>query len=256
MPHPLARKQYDRLQVEIYANAGDLGENAADQAAAILKASLEREAFANLIVATGNSQLTFYSHLVKLPGIDWGRVRVFHMDEYVGMAPTHPASFRRFLHEKLVDLVRPAAFYGVMGDAADPLAECARYTALLKQHPAHLCCLGIGENGHLAFNDPPFADFQDPDRVKVVRLDERSRLQQVGEGHFPALDQVPTHAITLTIPALLSAQHMLAIVPELRKADAVSAAMTGPVTPTCPASILRKASHARLYLDAESASQL
>jgi glucosamine-6-phosphate deaminase len=245
---------FDQLEVEVYPDNAALGRAAAEQAAALLREVVAERGQANLIVATGNSQLTFYAALCQLPGIDWARIRLFHMDEYVGMRADHPASFRHYLHEKIVDIVRPAAFLGVAGDAPDPQEECRRYEALLRAHPADLCCLGIGENGHLAFNDPPFADFADPAWVKIVQLEEASRRQQVGEGHFASLAEVPTHAITLTIPALLAARQVLAIVPEMRKAPAVKAALTGPVSPDCPASILRTAAHARLYLDAESFS--
>jgi len=254
MPEALYRKEVDRLPVEIYADNDSLGQAAAARAAEILLAALKNEEMANLIVATGNSQLSFYTHLAKITDIPWKRVRIFHMDEYVGMKPDHPASFRRYLLEKLVYKVHPAAFYGVNGDAPDSALECLRYTSLLSQYPAHLCCLGIGENGHIAFNDPPFANFNDPVLVKVVTLDERSRKQQVGEGHFSSLAKVPTQAITLTIPALLGARQVLAIVPEKRKAEAVRAALTGPLTTACPASILRTVPNCRLYLDLESAA--
>ena len=254
MPEPVITKTYGLLPVEIYADNESLGQAAAARAVSILTSVLEKEPAAHMIVATGNSQLTFYRNLVSFPGVDWSRVTIFHMDEYVGMRPDHPASFRRFLHEKLVDRVHPASFYGVEGDAVDPIAECERYAGLLREFPAHLVCLGIGENGHIAFNDPPFADFQDPKWVKVVQLDQRSRRQHVGEGHFARLEDVPTHAITLTIPALLAAREMLAIVPERRKNEAVQKTLNGPVTTACPASILRTAPHARLYLDIESAS--
>lgn len=245
---------FDQLEAEIYPDMAALGGAAAERAAALLRGVVAERGQANVILATGNSQLTFYAALRAMPGIDWGRIRLFHMDEYVGMRADHPASFRRYLREKIVDAVRPAAFWGVEGDAPDPEQECRRYEALLRAYPADLCCLGIGENGHLAFNDPPFADFADPAWVRVVQLDEASRRQQVGEGHFASLAEVPTHAITLTIPALLAARHMLAIVPEKRKAPAVKAALLGPVSTACPASILRTAAHARLYLDAESFS--
>jgi glucosamine-6-phosphate deaminase len=248
--------QVEALKIEIYPDREALGRAAALSAGDFLRSVLEHEPHANAIFATGNSQLTFLRALVDEPGIDWGRVNVFHMDEYAGMSADHPASFRRFLREKLVDSVHPAAFFGVQGDAPDLEEECLRYAALLADYPPHLCCLGFGENGHLAFNDPPYADFDDPDPVKLVKLDERSRRQQVGEGHFSQLDDVPCDAITLTIPALLSAQKVLAVVPEARKAYAVRAALTGPVTTDCPASILRLAAHARLYLDRDSASEL
>jgi glucosamine-6-phosphate deaminase len=251
---PIRKFQVDHLPVEIYASNTSLGEAAAMQAAKILKTVLAKKAQANAIFATGNSQLTFFQALLQQAGIEWTRVNIFHMDEYVGMPASHPASFRRYLHEKLVDRVKPQQFFGVEGDSPDPSVECAHYEALLKSHPADMCCLGIGENGHLAFNDPPFANFKDPRLVKIVTLDERSRRQQVGEGHFPNLESVPTHAITLTIPALLAARQVLAIVPEGRKAQAVQSALHGPVTTDCPASILRQNDHAILYLDNDSAA--
>ncbi len=254
MVKPTVMQHFDQLPVEIYVDNESLGEAAAKRAAYLINSALAEEDFANIVVATGNSQLSFYRHLVKMDVINWKRVRVFHMDEYVGLQPDHPASFRRYLREKLVDRVHPAAFYGVEGDAPDPRAECMRYTALLQKYPAALCCLGFGENGHLAFNDPPFADFHDLWWVKIVQLEERSRLQQVGEGHFARIDDVPAEAITLTIPALLAARQVLAIVPEQRKAEAVRAALTGPITTGCPASILRTVPNARLYLDRQSAS--
>jgi glucosamine-6-phosphate deaminase len=147
-------------------------------------------------------------------------------------------------------------FHYLAGDTDDPAAEAQRYEALLRSHPLDLCCCGIGENGHLAFNDPPVAHFTDPADVKVVRLEDASRRQQVGEGHFATIDDVPTHAITVTIPALLRARRVLAIVPEARKAPAVHAALEGPITTACPASILREHADATLYLDRDSAGSL
>jgi glucosamine-6-phosphate deaminase len=254
MERPTFTTQVDRLPVEVYPDHGSLGRAAAARAAGVLRAAIAAQGHARLIVATGNSQLGFFAALREERGIDWTRITIFHMDEYVGMRPDHPAAFRRYLREKLAEHVRPAAFHGVEGDAPSPEQECRRYEALLRAQPVDLCCLGIGENGHLAFNDPPFADFADPVWVKVVTLDEASRRQQVGEGHFASLADVPRQAITLTIPALLSARHVIGIVPERRKAEAVKAALTGPITPACPASILRNAPHAWLYLDIESFS--
>lgn len=256
MTQPDRTFMVEKLPVEVYATNLAMGQAAGQRAVEILQAAVAARGHANLVLATGNSQLTFLQALDQLPGVDWGKIQVFHMDEYAGMKPDHPASFRRFLREKIIDRVHPADFHGIAGDAADLQAECSRYAALLQDHPADLCCLGIGENGHLAFNDPPYADFSDPAWVKIVRLDEKSRRQQVGEGHFPALEDVPTHALTMTIPALLAAKAMLCIVPEARKAQAVRSALNEPLTETCPASLLRKAGHCRLYLDAESAGLL
>jgi len=175
------------------------------------------------------------------------------MDEYVGMDDQHPASFARYMRERVVDVVHPSAFHYVDG-MNDVAAECTRYAELLRTHPLDLCCLGIGENGHLAFNDPPVANFDDPEDVKEVELDDACRRQQVGEGHFNGLDDVPRTAITVTIPALLRAARVLAIVPEARKADAVRRALEEPVATSCPASVLRRAPHATLYLDEASAA--
>jgi glucosamine-6-phosphate deaminase len=255
MAKPAHEMKVGLLTASIYSDNVALGEAAAAQAADILRAAIASKGHANAILATGNSQLTLLTALRRTT-VDWSRVSLFHMDEYIGLPPDHPASFRRFLREKIVDAVRPAAFYGVQGDAPDIPAECKRYSDLLCSHPADLCCLGIGENGHIAFNDPPYADFNDPVWVKVVELDAMSRKQQVGEGHFPSLDAVPRQAITLTIPALLAAKRLLCIVPEARKAAPVKAALTGPITPSCPASILRTNAHVRLFLDPDSASLL
>jgi glucosamine-6-phosphate deaminase len=198
--------------------------------------------------------LTFLEALRGIPGIDWSKINIFHMDEYIGLEAGHPASFPAFLRRHFLDQLRPPAeaFFPVPGQGAQ--SACREYEDLLRANPCDLCALGIGENGHLAFNDPPYADFKDLVWVKVVQLDETSRRQQIGEGHFPDLDSVPTHAITLTIPALLSARRLLAIVPEGRKALAVQRALRGPVETSCPASILRHAPHAHLYLDRDSAA--
>jgi glucosamine-6-phosphate deaminase len=253
---PLSTTQIDQLPVSVYATNEALGAAAADEAAEVIRAAVAARGVANIIVATGNSQLTFLAALRALPGVPWEAVNVFHMDEYVNLPPGHPASFPAFLRRHLLDYVQIKEFFPVPGVAGDTEAACRQYEALLRDHPADLCACGIGENGHLAFNDPPYADFDDPVWVKPVTLDERSRRQQVGEGHFHSLDEAPTHAITLTIPALLSARCVLCIVPEARKADAVTQSMTGPITEDCPGSILRRTPHAHLFLDSESAAAL
>jgi glucosamine-6-phosphate deaminase len=199
--------------------------------------------------------LTFLKVLRQTAVIDWSRVTIFHMDEYIGLPAGHPASFPLFLQRHFLDHIpAPAAFHPVTAQKGRLETGCADYAALLHARPADLCAMGIGENGHIAFNDPPFAEFDDPVWVKVARLDEVSRRQQVGEGHFGSLDEVPTHAVTLTIPALLAAKRVLCIVPEARKAKAVYDALRGPITEACPASILRQNPHAHLYLDAAAAS--
>jgi glucosamine-6-phosphate deaminase len=168
------------------------------------------------------------------------------------VGPDHPAGFQRWIRERIVEPARPKAAYYVEG-LGDAEAECRRYSDLLRQYPLDLCCLGVGENGHLAFNDPPVADFADRRDVKVVELEAACRRQQVNEGHFLSLDDVPVHAITVTIPALLRAGRVLAVVPEARKAEPVAEALTGPITTACPASALRSISHATIYLEPDSA---
>ncbi|MEE4194938.1 MAG: glucosamine-6-phosphate deaminase [Anaerolineae bacterium] len=250
-------QQYDQLRVDIYPTNEEMGEAAATYLIEKLHLLLGEKPTANVIFATGNSMLRFYAGLRRhADEVNWRKVRIFHMDEYVGITDQHPASFRRYLHEKIIDFLEPLAFFEVVGDAPDPHKECERYAELLQTFPADICCLGYGENGHLAFNDPPFADFQDPSLVKIVNLAEASRRQQVGEGHFSTLAAVPQQAITLTIPALVNVRFILGIVPERRKAEAVKTALTGAITEDCPGSYLRTLSQARLFLDEESASSL
>jgi glucosamine-6-phosphate deaminase len=251
----VSTRLYDQLCVSIFEDGATLGAQAAAELADLIHKAVAERGQASLIVATGNSQLAFMAALRARHDVPWDKVIVMHMDEYLGMREDHPASFRRYLRENLVDHVHPRAFYGIQGDAVDPQAELRRYTALLIQYPADACVLGIGENGHLAFNDPP-ADFETREVIHVVNLDEACRRQQVGEGHFPTLADVPHQAISLTVPALLSAHWVLGIVPERRKAEAVRAALTGPVTPACPASLLQRQPHAHVLLDRESAALL
>lgn len=253
MTEPIVETHWDELITRVYPSNEALGQAAAAAAAEIIAAAIRARGEANVIIATGNSQLSFLAALRQDPGINWGAVNVFHMDEYLGLPPGHPASFPAFLRRHLLDGLQPKAFFPVEVDAADPESGCAAYARLLRTHPADLCALGIGENGHLAFNDPPFADFADPAWVKVVRLAEASRRQQAGEGHFATVADVPTHAVTLTIPALLAARQVLAIVPEARKAEAVARALRGPISEDCPASLLRQQAHVQLFLDPDSA---
>ncbi len=252
---PVAVRTYGRLRVGIFEHSEQLGIRAAADLAGIVAEAISQRGLASLILATGNSQLPFMAALRPRTDIDWSRVIVFHMDEYLGMPETHPASFRRYIREQLTDIVHPREFFGIAGDSADIPAELERYTELLKQYPADACVMGIGENGHLAFNDPP-ADFGTTQTIRVVELADACRRQQVGEGHFATIADVPRQALSLTVPALLSPRHVLVVVPEQRKAPAVKAALEGPVTPDCPASILQRQPHAKLYLDRESSSLL
>lgn len=250
----VAAHRIGALSVLVHKDQDELAQAAADTFAAVVRAELRERPEVAVMLATGNSQLAFMRRL-RESDVEWQRVRVFHMDEYVGIAEDHPASFRRYLHDQLVDVVRPRAFHPVVGDAPDPEAEARRYGELLADHPRAVCVMGIGENGHLAFNDPP-ADLHATDAARVVELDIASRRQQVGEGHFPTLEATPERAITVTIPALLAARRVLVVVPEERKAAAVRDALTGDVRANCPASVLRRHEHATLHLDRGSASLL
>ena len=253
--HQPQRLRFDALAVEVPRDADARGAAAAAAAARALRPAVAARGAAPVILATGNSQLAFLDALTRLADVPWPRVDLYHMDEYVGLAGDHPASFRRFLRDRIVDRVGPRAFHEIRGDAP-PAAEAERYGALLAGRRVDLTCMGIGENGHLAFNDPPDARFDDPLPARVVRLDEASRRQQVGEGHFPDLAAVPTHAVTLTIPTLLAADRVQVVVPESRKAEAVRRALRGPIDESCPASVLRRAGHATLYLDRDAAASL
>jgi glucosamine-6-phosphate deaminase len=246
----------DELSVRVFADVEELASAAAADAAGAVRAAIEARGDANVMLATGNSQLAFLGELVKHTDLDWSRVTAFHMDEYVGLPPTHTASFQRYMRERVAATLPVKTFHYLTGDTGDAQAEADRYAVLLRAHPLDLCCCGIGENGHLAFNDPPVADFTDPLDVKIVALEPASLRQQVAEGHFATVDDVPTHAMTVTIPALLRAARVLAIVPEARKAVPVRDALQGPISTACPASYLRRQAHATLYLDSESASLL
>jgi glucosamine-6-phosphate deaminase len=248
--------QVEKLAIEVYQSSESLGRAAAEDARGIIKQALTEGDEVSIILATGNSQLTFLEALREAGGIDWSKVRVFHLDEYVGIDPNHKASFPRFLREHFLAHVKVKAFHPITSQPDAIEQACQDYEALLKAHPATMVALGWGENGHLAFNDPPYAKFGDPVWVKVVELAEESRRQQVGEGHFASLEEVPRKAITLTIPALLAAKHVLCIVPEERKAKAVRDCLTEPISEARPGSVLRRVGHAKLYLDQDSASKL
>ncbi|MDZ7706280.1 MAG: glucosamine-6-phosphate deaminase [Trueperaceae bacterium] len=249
-------RRFGDLRVEIHHDAHAAGRAAAVTAAAALRDAIARSGRARAIFATGTSQLAFFAALREVRDVAWGKVEAFHMDEYLGLDQEHPASFRTFLRRELVGPLGIGLFHGIDGDPDRAEETIAAYTARLREAPIDLCCMGIGENGHLAFNDPPLARFDDPESARVVRLDQVSRRQQVGEGHFGELADVPTHAITLTIPTLLDAGRVNVVAPETRKAEAVRAALEGPVDPGCPASILRRASNATAYLDRDAASRL
>jgi len=241
------------LRILLFADRASLGREAARRVAAIISDAVAARGAANVIFATGVSQYHFLSAL-RAMDIPWDRVTAFHLDEYLGLPDDHPASFRRYLRERIFDMPF-AAVHLLQGDAADASAEVARYEALLRSATIDVACIGVGENGHLAFNDPP-ADFDTDRLVNIVTLDRVCRMQQVGEGHFRSLDDVPERALSLSIPAILSARVISCVAPERRKAAAMRDALEGPISPDCPASVLRRHGEVYLYLDEESASLL
>jgi glucosamine-6-phosphate deaminase len=242
------------VNVKIFDSKLKLVETAAEDAAVLIQQAIAIRDVAYVIAATGMSQFEFLDALV-LHEIDWQRVEFFHLDEYVGLRETHPASFRRYLTERIINRIHPKAFHLINGDAADPLAECRRVGKLISQHTIDAAFVGIGENGHLAFNDPP-ADFETEEPYLVVTLDEACRRQQIGEGWFKSLDEVPARAISMSIQQILRARHILCIVPDQRKAQAVKACVEMDVSPMHPASILQQHPSVKLYLDRESSALL
>jgi glucosamine-6-phosphate deaminase len=245
-----------RLRVEVFPSRPMTGLAAARAVAEAIRDLIARDGRAAVIFASAPSQNEFLAALRQEPGIDWPRLTAFHLDEYVGIAPDHPASFRRFLVDRLFAHVKVAAFHGLDGQAPDLAAECVRYAALLRQEAPALAILGIGENGHLAFIDPPVCDFAERADVRVVELDEPCRRQQVNDGCFPTLAEVPRTALSLTVPLLMQVPRAVAIVPGPAKRAAIEAAIQGPVTTACPASILRRHRDATLFLDEDSAAGL
>ena len=242
------------MQVVVCRDAQEMGQRAAAAAAARIRAAIEARGAARIIVATGASQFTVFEALVAAPDIVWPCVEAFHLDEYLGVAADHPASFRRYLRERFVERVPLGKFHAVDGQA-DPAAECERLAELISAGPIDVACVGIGENAHLAFNDPP-ADFDTQTPFLRVTLDEACRRQQFGEGWFPRLDDVPRDAITMSIARIMASQAIVCSVPDERKARAVLATVEGPVTPLVPASILQRHPAATLFLDPAAASLL
>ena len=257
MEAPIRELKVDRLNVKVFADRAALGRAAGLAAAARIRAMQQERGLLNLLFAAAPSQGETLDALRQEPGIDWGRIDAFHMDEYLGLPSGAPQSFGRYLKDRLFDRLPFHRVHYLDGSAADAAAECERYAWLLREHPFGLAFLGIGENGHLAFNDPGIADFQDPLWVKVnERLDAACRQQQVNDGQFRTLAEVPTRAITLTIPALFSARGALVAVPGGRKKDIVRRTLSGPIDTSCPATILRRHANACLFLDRESAALL
>lgn len=244
------------IKVQIESNKSALGEAAALSGAAAIRSVIQSRGAANIVIATGASQFEMLAALVQRKDVDWSRVTAFHLDEYIAMPATHPASFRRYLNERFVSHVPGLkAFHFIEGDAPNVAAELARMNALIAQYPIDVTFAGIGENGHLAFNDPP-ADFEAAASFCVVQLDERCRKQQFGEGWFKSLADVPDEAISMTIPQIMKSGVIVLSVPDRRKAEAVRDTLEGPVTPMVPASILQRHPACHLFLDPESAGLL
>lgn len=246
----------DHLGVMVLADRAALGKAAAMKASDILRAALKTKDHLRVVFAAAPSQNEMLAALVADTRIDWSRIEAFHMDEYLGLGTGAPQLFGSYLYYHIFSRVPLARVHYLDGQATDHAYECARYTMLLQQGPIDLVCMGIGENGHIAFNDPPVADFDDSAFVKVVTLDEACRRQQVHDGCFPDIEQVPRHALTLTVPALMSAHALVASVPGPAKAMAVRDTLQGPIATSCPASILRNHPAAHLFLDHDASALL
>lgn len=245
----------DKLSVNIYDTRKNMGAAAAADIAACIKELLGRKSEIYMIFAAAPSQNEMLEALIADKEIEWNRVHALHMDEYVNLPSDAPQGFGNFLRRAIFDRV-PFASVNLIGTDADSEATCRRYDALLAANKVDIVCMGIGENGHIAFNDPHVADFNDPCRIKKVDLDQKCRQQQVNDGCFASLDQVPTHALTLTIPTLYNVANIFCVVPAATKAEAVKNTVNGPVSEICPASILRTHDNAVLYTDSDSASLL
>ncbi|AFZ00337.1 glucosamine-6-phosphate deaminase [Calothrix sp. PCC 6303] len=253
---PAAKQNFriDDLWVNVYDSDAELAKDAAAIASEYLSDVIKQQGMARVLLATGNSQLKFLDALISLGNLDWSKITCFHLDEYLGISGEHPGSFRRYLREKVEKRVNPDKFHYIEGDTLEPLAECVRYSQLLQLKSIDLCLLGIGDNGHLAFNDPAVANFQDTHYVKLVKLDEINRQQQLNSGDFTSLENVPQYAFTVTIPMICQAKKIICLAPGKRKAEIIQQMLQGAITSNCPASILRNTAQTTLFLDADSSS--
>ena len=245
----------DQLKVRIFQSSKEIGEAAAEFVELELKAAIQQKGFANLILGTGASQFSFLEAL-KGKQIEWDKITVFHLDEYIGISDEHPASFRKYLKERILDFVKPGKVHLINGDAENLEEMLNEYESLLASHPIDIACIGIGENGHIVFNDPLVADFNDPRLIKVVELDEACRKQQLGEGWFPNFDDVPKLAVSLTITAIMKCKAVSCVVPDERKSTAVRNALFSEISTACPASVLRKHPNTVLFLDLPASTKI
>jgi len=243
------------MEIRIFETKQEMGKAAAEKAAEILKKTIEEKGKATFVAATGASQFEFLENLTKISSIDWSKTVMFHLDEYIGLPEDHPASFRRYLKERLIDKVHPGIVYLINGDTRDPEKECERLNKIINEKEIDVAFVGIGENGHLAFNDPP-ADFETEKPYIIVELDEACRRQQLGEGWFKSLDEIPKRAISMSIKQIMKSKNIICTVPDERKARAVKNCLEGEVSPYYPASILRKHKSVFLFLDKDSAKLL
>ncbi len=246
----------NKLKIRVYETNENMSKAAAKEAAETIITSIDNKGIANVMLSTGNSQLSFLKELREFKGIRWSAVNIFHLDEYIGLSLEHPASFLFYLKKNFLSFVNIYAFFPIPGQSQNIEYACKGYEYLLKAHPIDVVFIGIGENGHLAFNEPSIANFDDPTWVKIVKLDENSRQQQVGEGYFKSVKDVPTHAISVTITGMLASKKILCIVPEKRKAEAIYKTLNNPINVSCPATILQVTENATLFLDLDSASQI
>ena len=247
-------KKIDSLHVEVHPNRDEMGKAAATRAADLINRAIKSNGEARVVFASAASQSDFLRHLCDF-AIDWSKVTGFHQDEWVGVSTDKEYCFSWFIRKYLFDIVNPGNVHFLDGMADDMEAECERYARLLTEKPIDLIVLGIGENGHIAFNEPHEADFNDPKIMKIISLDEKCRIQQKNDFKFASMDDVPTHGVTVTIPLIMGALNAITVVPTIRKADAVYDTLTGPIWEKCPASILRRKENAFLYLDTDSASK-
>jgi glucosamine-6-phosphate deaminase len=251
LANPVIETRAEQLKMKVFENRQEMGAFAAAEVAEEMKKVLAAKQHVRMVFAAAPSQNEFLAELCSQAGIDWSGVTAFHMDEYIGLPKHAPQKFGTFLKRKLFDIVKPGTVEFIECD--NPVdAECERYGALIRQAPIDIVCLGIGENGHIAFNDPPVADFHDPEIVKCVELDSACRQQQVNDGCFESLEDVPTYALTLTVPALLSGAKLFCIVPGAAKHQAVQSTLNDPVSESCPSTILRRHPDCTLYLDIAS----
>jgi glucosamine-6-phosphate deaminase len=244
-----------RMLLKVFPDKSSLSQAAAEQAATAIRNAISRQGRARIVAATAASQIHFLEALTKAPSIDWSKVEAFHLDEYIGLPVTHPGSFRKMLLEQLIQKTGLSKYHLLDGDAPDPAAVARRVSKELASSPVDIEFLGIGENGHVAFNDPP-ANFEMEDPYIIVELDEACRRQQVGEAWFANISQVPRRALSMSVRQVLKAKEILAVVPDERKAQAIRACFTGEISPMAPASILRTHPNATIYLDKNSASLL